>query len=240
MTENLCGVFTPGEIVERYEQASAAVKAYSSSKYRNRGSEQRALKDLKAYAERLSEGSTIDMVQSSVIDAACSRYLMAKEYKKLSQDNPLYTEEMNDWFALEKELDNYGGSLAYIMNWGGSLARVINGGFAMTTADERQKSYSQLHRGGAFAASQITLDEACASFRLAVGSPIEPDEYLMDDPGYTGMITEMQQSGERLQELFDKWLASHCALCESEGVPESHTAAFVQSLTDNILRLTVQ
>ena len=241
MTNGLRETNTIDEMMKRHEEQSQAIKSYWT--FNHKGSKQAkmtetVLKDLNKLADRLSEGSTIDMVQSGCIEAAISNYRMAKDYSMRSQSNPLYTDEMQDWLALESELNNFGSDLAYLNNWGGSLARIISSGFVMTTANDRQRSYGQLRRGGQFDNSQVQLQDALSRFNQAASMTFEPDEYMMEESGYEATIADMQQCGKRLQELFDKWLDSHLKLCKSEGIPESHTAAFVQSLTDNILGMT--
>ena len=237
MIEGLWESTTPEKLLARFKEESLAIKSYWLLNHKGSHADNMTdvvISDLGKLAESLSEGSTFDMVESGEIEAVVSRYLMAKDYSERYQDNPLYIDEMRDWLALESELNDYGASWAYLQNWGGSLSRLIASGFTSMNAACRQKSYCQLHRGGQFTKCQTSLNEVCAKFRQSASLIPSQDEYLMEEQGYEQMISQTIQSGEKVLSLFNKWLASNQKLCKSEGIPESHTAAFVEDLVNNI------
>ena len=237
MMTGLWETTTPEELLKRFKEQSLAIKSYWSLSRKRTNKEDMTntvISDLGKLAESLSDGSTFDMVQSGEIEAAISRYLMAKDYNERYQDNSLYIEEMRNWLALEKELNDYGASWAYVQNWGGSLAHLIASGFTSTTATCRQKSYSQLRRGGQVTKCKTSLNEACANFREATSLVPTQDEDLMREPEYKQMVSNTLQSGKKVLSLFNKWLESNRKLCKSEGIPESHTAELVEGLVNNL------
>lgn len=235
---------TIDEFVNRYEQQAVAIKSYGCL---NHGGEDENLLDktvcgdLRALADRLSGGSTFDMVMCGRIYCAVYHYLTAKYYFEQYSASPLYQAEMRDWLALEDELGGLYGDLSYLTIWGGSLARITASGSMWALAEIRENDYSKLHSEGSF--NTCTLKTlACARENLlqelAAARSIDGyEEGMYNGEGYKALRQQVCDRADRVAVLLDKWLASRAQLCEAEDIPESHTTNLVARLGAQLIEI---
>lgn len=231
--------------VDRYNAQQEAIKSYWYLNHKgesNLSIGKTVFRDLEILADSLSGGSTYDMTMCGRINCAMDRYFIAKEYCENHKDNALYQNEMRDWLVLEKELGDFYVDLAYLANWGGSIAHIISSGALAEFASMRQMDYSQLKRGGRFAATEMTIAEARENLiqELADAKSLEADDDMYDAADFEGQLKQMREQADKVIVALDKWLVSRARLCEAEGIPESHTAYFIYMLSDEIMRLIEQ
>ena len=232
---------TVDELVYHFENQSLAVKSYWFLNHKG-GDESQIDKDvcseLAVLADSLSGGSTMDMMTSGIITSAVARYLTTKEYVSNYSKNPLYQAEMSDWLALEDELKNFYCDLAELANWGGSITKVTSTGALSYLSEARQEDYSQLKKDGQYGGSEgLTIAEA----RTNLIQELEDAKSLEDNPAagedFNKTLKRMRESGDKVVELLDKWLASRAKLCDSEGIPERHTAHLISQMGQRIMEL---
>ena len=237
MLNDLSGIDDLGKYTEMYERQSAAIKSYWIGSHQ--GEDQARMvetvfNEFKSLADSLGGGSTVDMMQSGEIMCAMYRYLTASEYCGKYQDNPLYQEEMRDWLLLENGLNEFYSNLAQVAYWRGSIVNVIISGTMGSLADARHADYLQLYKGGKFAESSLPITEARTNLiqEIADARSVEVEDDADED--FKQVLTALNESGDRVVELLDKWLVSRNKLCESLGVPESHTASLIDLFSRRI------
>lgn len=225
--------------VNAYERLTAAIKSYWQLNHQNEDEANMVntvFGELKALADSLGGGSTVDMVQSGEISCAMHRYETASEYCGKYRDNPLYQEEMRDWMQLEKGLNDFYSNLAQVAYWQGSIVNVIISGSMSNIADLRQQDYSQLFKGGKAAECPMPIAEARTNLIQEIN-----DARSVENPDgseeFEKTLKALNESGDKVVELLDKWLASRNKLCESLGIPESHTAAMIDSFSRRIMEI---
>lgn len=232
---------TPQELKSLFDAQSAAITSYWNLNHK--GEDQNRMtevvfKELKALAEKLGEGSTVDMMKSGEINSAIAQYLTAQDYCEKYKDNPLYQAEMSDWLQLEDELDDFYEELASLANWGGTISKVTASGSLTSLAEARQEDYSQLKKGGNFAGSEgMTIAEARANLIQELEDAKSLEDDLVDDEDFRETLKDMREHADKVVKLLDKWLVSRSRLCDAEGVPEKHTAHLVAQLGQHIMEL---
>lgn len=237
MLNDLRGIDDLGKYTEMYERQSAAIKSYWMGSHQGEDQAQMAetvFNEFKSLADSLGDGSTVDMMQSGEIMCAMYRYLTASEYCGKYQDNPLYQEEMRDWLKLENGLNEFYSNLAQVAYWQGSIVNVIISGTMGTLADARHADYLQLYKGGKFAESSMPINEARTNLIQEIADARSVEVEADADEGFKQVLTALNESGDRVVELLDKWLVSRNKLCESLGVPESHTASLIDLFSRRI------
>lgn len=237
MLNDLRGIDDLGKYTEMYERQSAAIMSYWMGSHQGEDQGQIAetvFNEFKSLADSLGGGSTVDMMQSGEIMCAMYRYLTASEYCGKYQDNPLYQEEMRDWLKLENGLNEFYSNLAQVAYWQGSIVNVIISGTMGTLADARHADYLQLYKGGKFAESSMPINEARTNLiqEIADARSVEVEDDADED--FKQVLNALNKSGDRVVELLDKWLVSRNKLCESLGVPESHTASLIDLFSRRI------
>ena len=232
---------SPDELVAHFENQANAVKSYWYMNHKG-GDESRidedVCADLKALADSLSDGSTVDMMESAEITCAIARYLTAKEYCNEHIKNSLYQVEMHDWLLLEEELQAFYTDLAQLANWGGTISRVTGSGALSFLAEVRQDDYSKLKKGSSYAdEEEMTIKEA----RTNLIQELEDAKSLEDDMGagddFKKTLESMRLHADKVVELLDKWLASRIQLCEAENIPTKHNAHLVSKLGQYAMEL---
>lgn len=141
----------PEDFANRLESQTSAMKSYWHFNHQGENEEQMAetvCGELKALADKLAEGSTVDMERCGQLRCAVDRYLTTKEYSAKYGENKLYQEEMSKWLALEEQLQQFYVDLAQLANWGGSITRVNASGAMAGLAQYRLEDYAPLHKGG--------------------------------------------------------------------------------------------
>ena len=230
MLNDLSGIDDLGKYTEMYECQSAAIKSYWIGSHQGEDQarmEETVFNEFKSLADSLGGGSTVDMMQSGEIMCAMYRYLTASEYCGKYQDNPLYQEEMRDWLLLENGLNEFYSNLAQVAYWRGSIVNVIISGTMSTLADARHADYLQLYKGGKFAESSMPITEARNNLIQEITDARSVETENDADEDFKQVLNALNKSGDRVVELLDKWLVSRNKLCESLGVPESHTASLI-------------
>lgn len=229
------------ELVAHFDTQEAAMKSYWYMNHKG-GDESRidedVCGDLKALADSLSGGSTVDMMQSAEITCAIARYLTAKEYCGEHIKNTLYQVEMHDWLLLEEELQHFYIDLAQLANWGGTISKVTASGALSFLAQARQDDYNKLKKGSSYANEQdMTTTEA----RTNLLQELEDAKSLEDDMGagddFKKVLEDMRLRADKVVELLDKWLASRVQLCEAENIPTKHTAQLISKLGQRVMEL---
>ena len=237
MLNDLRGIDDLGKYTEMYERQSAAIKSYWMGSHQGEDQARMAetvFNEFKSLADSLGGGSTVDMMQSGEIMCAMYRYLTASEYCGKYQDNPLYQEEMRDWLLLENGLNEFYSNLAQVAYWQGSIVNVIISGTMGTLADARHADYLQLYKGGKFAESSMPINEARTNLIQEIADARSVEVEADADEDFKQVLTALNESGDRVVELLDKWLVSRNKLCESLGVPESHTASLIDLFSRRI------
>lgn len=237
MLNDLRGIDDLGKYAEMYERQSAAIKSYWMGSHQGEDQAQMAetvFNEFKSLADSLGGGSTVDMMQSGEIMCAMYRYLTASEYCGKYQDNPLYQEEMRDWLKLENGLNEFYSNLAQVAYWQGSIVNVIISGTMGTLADARHADYLQLYKGGKFAESSMPINEVRTNLIQEIADARSMEVEADADEDFKQVLTALNESGDRVVELLDKWLVSRNKLCESLGVPESHTASLIDLFSRRI------
>ena len=237
MLNDLRGIDDLGKYTEMYERQSAAIMSYWMGSHQGEDQGQIAetvFNEFKSLADSLGGGSTVDMMQSGEIMCAMYRYLTASEYCGKYQDNPLYQEEMRDWLLLENGLNEFYSNLAQVAYWRGSIVNVIISGTMGTLADARHADYLQLYKGGKFAESSMPITEARTNLVQEIADARSVEVETDADEDFKHVVTALNESGDRVVELLDKWLVSRNKLCESLGVPESHTASLIDLFSRRI------
>ena len=237
MLNDLSGIDDLGKYTEMYERQSAAIKSYWIGSHQGEDQarmEETVFNEFKSLADSLGGGSTVDMMQSGEIMCAMYRYLTASEYCGKYQDNPLYQEEMRDWLLLENGLNEFYSNLAQVAYWRGSIVNVIISGTMGTLADARHADYLQLYKGGKFAESSMPITEARTNLIQEIADARSVEVEDDGDEDFKQVLNALNKSGDRVVELLDKWLVSRNKLCESLGVPESHTASLIDLFSRRI------
>lgn len=237
MLNDLRGIDDIGKYTEMFERQSAAIKSYWIGSHQGEDQAQMAetvFNEFKSLVDSLSGGSTVDMMQSGEIMCAMNRYLTASEYCGKYSDNPLYQEEMRDWLQLENGLNEFYSNLAQVAYWRGSIVNVIISGTMSSLADARHADYLQLYKGGKFAESSMPITEARTNLVQEIADARSVEVEADADEDFKHVVTALNESGDRVVELLDKWLVSRNKLCESLGVPESHTASLIDLFSRRI------
>ena len=243
MLENIMNQGTVDSFVANFESRSNAIASYWALNHKGQDQSQMSetvLTELKAVADKLSDGSTLDMMQSGELSCAIAQYQTAQDYCRLYSENPLYQAEMRDWLMLEDELDDFYCKLSYLAYWGGSMANVIYGGSMARLADLRHVDYSQLKKGGNYSGNgSMTIAEARANLieEFAAAKSLEDDAVDGGDEEYRNMLQDMRNHADKAVKCLDQWLASRVKLCDAEGVPDSHTAFLISELASCIQQL---
>ena len=88
-----------------------------------------AIKALKRHAEKISSGSTLNMIESIYIDATIHHYQSTTLFKKMRENsaiNAAMDSEMLSWLKLKDILQDIIAQQAYVETWGGSAARTAS------------------------------------------------------------------------------------------------------------------
>ena len=237
MLNDLNGIDDLGKYTEAYQRQSAAVKSYWSGSHQGEDQAQMnetVFNEFNSLSDSLGGGSTVDMMQSGEIMCAMYRYLTAGEYCGKYSDNPLYQEEMRDWLQLENGLNEFYSNLAQVTYWRGSIVNVIISGTMYHLAEVRHTDYLQLFKGGKFAESSMPITEARTNLIQEINDARSVEVEDDADEDFKQVLTALNESGDRVVELLDKWLVSRNKLCESLGVPESHTASLIDLFSRRI------
>lgn len=240
MLNDLNGIDGLDKYAGMYERQTAAMMSYWSQIHKDVDPSQMVntvFGELQARADSLSGGSTMDMVESGELRCAMSRYQSANEYFGKYSDNPLYQEEMRDWLQLEKGLNDFYSNLAQVAYWRGSIVNVIISGAMADVATSRMDDYSQLFKDGKFAECPMSVSEARTNLIEEINGARSVESENEGDEEFAKAVKALNESGDKVVVLLDKWLASRNKLCESLGIPESHTSALIEHFTSQIQRI---
>ena len=193
--------------------------------------------EIQTLADSLSGGSTMDMVESGELKCAMSRYQAANEFFGKHSDNSLYQEEIRDWLQLEKGLNDFYCNLAQVAYWRGSIVNVIISGAKADVATSRQEDYSQLFKDGKFAECPMSISEARTNLIEEINGARSMEWENDGDEEFANVVKALNESGDKVVALLDKWLASRNKLCQSLGIPESHTSALIERFSSRIQQI---
>ena len=240
MTQDLTDNSTPEMLEVNYKSLTDAITSYWTLNHKGEDQSQMTevvFNELKAKADKLGEGSTLEMMESGSISSAMSRYFTAKEYCEKYKDNPLYQAEMGDWLKLEQKLNDFYGGVIQLANWDGSIVKVLAAAKQAAVAECRQQDYSQLHKDGKFAECGMSTSAARTNLIEEMNDAKSLDEGadVSNPEEYKRVYNEMCQSADEIVKLMDQWLASRAKLCEAEGIPENHTAALIEQLSQLLM-----
>ena len=231
---------TPEEFAKHVEAQSLAMKSYWRLNHKSEDAAQAtetACQDLSALADSLEGGSTMDMVRCGQIRSAIDQYFTAKEYSEKYSDNKLYQDEMQQWLALEKQLQEFYGDLAQVANWGGTIVQVNTSSAFAGLAHDRLADYAQLHKEGAFAGSELSMAEARTELIQEMEDAKSVDDAMVDDPEFKKTVQDLRACADRVVALLDNWLTARSELSRSEGIPEAHTAHLLEKMANRILTM---
>ena len=240
MLNDLNGIDDLEKYAGMYERQTTAMTSYWNQIHKDMDPSQMVntvFGELQARADSLSGGSTMDMVESGELRCAMSRYQSANEYFGKYSDNPLYQEEMRDWLQLEKGLNDFYSNLAQVAYWRGSIVNVIISGAMADVATSRMDDYSQLFKDGKFAECPMSVSEARTNLIEEINGARSVESENEGDEEFAKTVKALNESGDKVVALLDKWLASRNKLCESLGIPESHTSALIEHFTSQIQRI---
>lgn len=113
----------------------------------------KALRDVKNYAEKLSNGSTRDMMECGILNTVIYHYNAGLNSKKLCGqiDLPVVdavTGEIQAWQKLENTLSDYYAYCGFMESQGGSMANLVATGSAWKLAEARYNDTNLLLRAG--------------------------------------------------------------------------------------------
>ena len=228
------------EIAKHVEAQTLALKSYWHLNHKGEKADkadETACQDLSVLADSLDGGSTMDMVRCGQIRCAIDGYFTAKEYSEKYSDNKLYQNEMQQWLALESQLKEFYGDLAQVANWGGTIVQVNTAYAFVGLAHDRLVDYAELHKGGSFASSEMPLAEARTQLIQELEDAKSVDEAMVDDPEFKKTVQGLRACADRIVTLLDNWLAARSELCKSEGIPDAHTAHFIEKTARRILEM---
>ena len=240
MLNDLNGIDDLEKYAGMYERQTTAMTSYWNQNNKEVDPSQMVntvFGELQARADSLSGGSTMDMVESGELRCAMSRYQSANEYFGKYSDNPLYQEEMRDWLQLEKGLNDFYSNLAQVAYWRGSIVTVLISGAMADVATSRMDDYSQLVKDGKFAECPMSVSEARTNLIEEINGARSVESENEGDEEFAKTVKALNESGDKVVVLLDKWLASRNKLCESLGIPESHTSALMEHFTSQIQRI---
>lgn len=240
MLNDLNGIDDLEKYAGMYERQTTAMTSYWNQIHKDMDPSQMVntvFGELQARADSLSGGSTMDMVESGELRCAMSRYQSANEYFGKYSDNPLYQEEMRDWLQLEKGLNDFYSNLAQVAYWRGSIVNVIISGAMADVATSRMDDYSQLFKDGKFAECPMSVSEARTNLIEEINGARSVESENEGDEEFAKTVKALNESGDKVVVLLDKWLASRNKLCESLGIPESQTSALIEHFTSQIQRI---
>ena len=224
--------------VKAYETQSIGMLAHWEANHNPRAPQpvrdtifNRVTDELNKFADRMSAGSTWDMVISCDVGRSIANFYTAKLYCEQYKDDELYQNEMRDWLALDDVISEFIGKLCYLDSWGGSIAR-INAASAYLTIDiGRQKDYEQLHKGGEPFPSEMSISEARSQLINAMANlqrfKDEADDELPGIEEYNQMLDRVYELKDLIVPRLDAWLDSRAKLSKAQGIPESNTANMV-------------
>ena len=240
MLNDLNGIEDLNNYAEMFERQTTAMTSYWNQNNKEVDPSQMVntvFGELQMRADSLSGGSTMDMVESGELRCAMSRYQTANDYFGKYRDNPLYQEEMRDWLQLEKGLNDFYSNLAQVAYWRGSIVNVIISGAMADVATSRMDDYSQLFKDGKFAECPMSVSEARTNLIEEINGARSVESENEGDEEFAKTVKALNESGDKVVALLDKWLASRNKLCESLGIPESHTSALIEHFTSQIQRI---
>lgn len=241
LTDGAWENLTPEQLEARYKDQASAFNSYWTSAHQ--GEDQSKMnegvcQELKALADSLSQGSTVDMMRCGEIYSAISRYQTAHEYCTQYTDKPLYQAEMRDWLQLEHELVGFYRDLAELANWGGTISGPIAGQTLASLLQYRYDDYSQLKKDGKFDGSESsTVAEARENLIQELGSAKELPDDIADEDAFRAKLNDMRESADKIVVSLDKWIASRTELCKAESIPESHTAHLINQISKLVMEL---
>ena len=237
MTADLNLPTTPDEMVKRLDSQTAAIKSYWYQNHKDEDKDkmtETVCQDLLALADSLGGGSTADMERSGVIRSAVNRHFTAKEYSEKYSDKKLYQDEMQQWLALEQQLQEFYSELAQVANWGGSIIRVNISNTMDELAHDRLADYAQLHKGGSFASSEMSIADARTELIQEMEDANSMGDDMIEDPNFKQTLQSMRERAERIVPLLNNWLAARSELCKSEEIPDAHTAHLIEKMAERI------
>ena len=237
MLNDLSGIDDLEKYMGMYDRQTAAITSYWNQSHKGEDPSQMVktvFGEFQLLADSLAGSSTMDMVESGELECAMSRYQTASEYCGKYRDNPLYRDEMCDWIQLENELNTFYCNLAQVAYWRGSIVNVIISGAMRNLAKKRLADYLQLFKGGKFAEFPMPIAEARANLIQEINDARSLEVEDGSDEDLNNTFKALNESGDRVVELLDKWLVSRNKLCESLGVPESHTAWLIDQFSSRI------
>ena len=230
----------PDELDARYESQTSAIRSYWHFNHNGENEEQMAetvCGELKAMADKLAEGSTVDMERSGEIRCAVDRYLTDKEYCEKYDKNELYLEEMHQWLILKEQLHAFYVDLAQLANWGGTITRVNASNAMAGLAHDRLEDYSQLHKDGTFANSEMSIADARTELIQEMEDAKSLEEDAVDDPQFKETLKDLRERADSIVPLLDEWLTARGELSKTEGIPDAHTAHLIELLARRIMEM---
>lgn len=202
-----------------------------------------AIKALEHHAEKLSEGSTYDMVMSARIDYIISKYRSMESFKKLRKDPSLKNavdNEMQAWLALDENLSVYVSQIAFVENWGGTLAQIIAAGNTMQLQELRSNDLKRLvalkptSSPGTIYNDFNDLAKLFAE-NIVENKPEYDDEMEEYEEGYPDYYNEMGTTAVQVIPLIQAWIDARkeLALCFENPTDVYYaTDSFIKSLNE--------
>lgn len=186
----------------------------------------KALRDVKKYAEKKANGSTRDMMECGILNTVIYHYITGLNSKKLCGQIELpvvgaVTDEIQAWQKLENTLSDYYAYSAFMGNQGGSMASIIATGSAWRLAEARYNDTNMLLKAGFGRGFRdfYTIDtikknasETVENLTSEANDLLDCDDDFKASPYYKEVSKGLTEACENLQADMDAWINSRIKL----------------------------
>lgn len=186
----------------------------------------KALRDVKKYAEKKANGSTRDMMECGILNTVIYHYNTGLNSKKLCGQIELpvvgaVTDEIQAWQKLENTLSDYYAYSAFMWNQGGSMASIIATGSAWRLAEARYNDTNMLLKAGFGRGFRdfYTIDtikknasETVENLTSEANDLLDCDDDFKASPYYKEVSKGLTEACENLQADMDAWINSRIKL----------------------------
>ncbi len=203
--ENLAVAYYHGDTSSKSESLAAAT----------------ALEKVKEYADNIkASGSTRDMMECGILNAAIFHYKTGVNSEKLSAQIILpvvdaIIDEINAWQKLENTLNDYYAYAAFMENEGGSMASIVATGTAWSLAEARYNDTEMLLTAGiADKTSNIPMSDkireqanTTVTFLTSTAKGLlDCEDYFKENPYYKEVSKGLTEACKNLKTDMEAWI----------------------------------
>ena len=206
-----------------------------------------AINALNRHADKISGGSTMEMVESGYIRGTISHYQMLGKFRKM-HENPLLTDavdkEMLTWLELEEQLQQYIYGQQYAVSWGGTI---INSIMAFSSSQLESDRHDDITRLASLTPVATEKDIPAGFDNLAKfltnsikdNMPaFDSDALEYDAEAYRSNYAEMEATVEHLPQYVNAWIEARKQLASHYGNPADvyrATDSFVKEICKTVI-----